>query len=148
MNTRHLGGSQGVCKIPRQALLVTKLLLLAISFRLLWMVLAIFPPIVRVRLAPLPRTVQADLLIHRIGSDLLPMIIGAALALACGLVANLLLRMITIRLKILSTVAATVMLHQMAPEELSMKGTTSEFERRVCGRQRPYDYAVQSDLQN
>ena len=29
-----------------------------------------------------------------------------------------------------------------------MKGTTSEFERRVCGRQRPYDYAVQPDLQN
>jgi len=26
-----------------------------------------------------------------------------------------------------------------------MKGTTSEFERRVCGRQRPYDYAVQPD---
>jgi len=40
------------------------------------------------------------------------MIIGPALALACGLVANLLLRMITISLKTLSTVAATVMLHQ------------------------------------
>jgi len=25
---------------------------------------------------------------------------------------------------------------------------TSEFERRVWSRQRPYDYAVQSDLQN
>jgi hypothetical protein len=47
------------------------------------------------------------------------MIIGAALALTCGPAANLLLRMITIRLKTLSTVAATVMLHQTAPEELS-----------------------------
>jgi hypothetical protein len=60
--------------------------------------------------APL-RTLQADLLIHRIGSDLLPMIIRAALALACGLVANLLARMITVRLKSLPTVAATVMFH-------------------------------------
>jgi hypothetical protein len=47
------------------------------------------------------------------------MIIGAALALACGPAANLLLRMVTIRLKTLSTVAATVMLHQTAPKELS-----------------------------
>jgi hypothetical protein len=117
------------------------------------------------------------------------MIIGPALALACGLVANLLLRMITISLKTLSTVAATVMLHQAAPEENgrgsfspeaplnaeqllrefsaycavavpppmwppvyrcqpSKEGMTSEFERRVWSRQRPYDYAVQSDLQN
>jgi hypothetical protein len=45
------------------------------------------------------------------------MIIGAALALACRLIANLLLRMITVRLKRLPTVAATVKLHQAAPEE-------------------------------
>jgi hypothetical protein len=74
--------------------LVSQALLLTISFHLPKVVLAIFLPIVRVRLAPLPRTVQADLLILRIGSDLLPMIIGAALALACRLAANLLLRMI------------------------------------------------------
>src|SRR5213596_2474419 len=30
----------------------------------------------------------------------------------------------------------------------SKQGMTSEFERRVWSRQRPYDYAVQSDLQN
>jgi len=97
--------------------------------------------------------------------------------------------MITISLKNLSTVAATVMFHQAAPEENgrgsfspeaplnaeqllrefsaycavavpppmwppvyrcqpSKEGMTSEFERRVWSRQRPYDYAVQSDLQN
>jgi hypothetical protein len=39
------------------------------------------------------------------------MIIRAALALACRLVANLLARMITVRLKSLPTVAATVMFH-------------------------------------
>jgi hypothetical protein len=64
-----------------------------------------------------PRTLQTDLLIHRIGGDLLPVIIGAALSLAYGLVANLLLRVITIRLKDLPTVAATAMVHQAAPEE-------------------------------
>ena len=149
LNTRQLAGSQGVvCKIRQPPLLVPQALLPAILFHLPRVVLTVFLPISWVRLAPFPRTLQADLLIQRIGSHLLPMIIGAALALACGPAANLLLRMITIRLKTLSTVAATVMLHQTAPEELSMKGTTSEFERRVCGRQRPYDYAVQSDLQN
>jgi hypothetical protein len=45
------------------------------------------------------------------------MIIGAALALACGAAANLLLRMIRVRLKGLLTVTATAILHQAAPEE-------------------------------
>src|SRR5438876_12033256 len=118
MKNQHLAGSQVVvCKIHQPPLLVPQALLAAISFRLLRVVLAIFLPIVGVRLAPLPRTLQADLLIHRIGSDLLPMIIAAALALACRLSANLLLRMITIRVKSLSTVAAAVLLHQAAPED-------------------------------
>jgi hypothetical protein len=89
----------------------------AIPFHLPRVALTVFIPIPWVRFAPLPRTIQADLLIHRIGSDLLPMIIGAALALACRLIANLLLRMITVRLKRLPTVAATVKLHQAAPAE-------------------------------
>jgi len=45
------------------------------------------------------------------------MIIGAALALAGRLAANLLLRMIEVRLKDLLTVTATAILHQAAPEE-------------------------------
>lgn len=118
MKDQHLAESQVVvCKIRQPPLLVPQALLSAISFHLLRVVLAIFPPIVRVRLAPLPRTVQADLLIYRIGSDLLPMIIGAALALACGAAANPLLRMIRIRLKGLLTVTATAILHQTAPQE-------------------------------
>jgi hypothetical protein len=52
------------------------------------MILAIFLPIVRVRLAPLPRTLHANLLINRIGSNLLPMIVAATLSLAIGLTAN------------------------------------------------------------
>jgi len=97
--------------------LVPQALLPAISFHLLGVVLAIFLPIVRVRFAPLPRTLQADLLIHRIGSDLLPMIIGTALAPACRLAANSLLRMIRVTLRGLLTVTATAILHQAAPKE-------------------------------
>jgi len=91
--------------------LVPQALLAAISFHLLRVVLAIFLPIVGVRLAPLPRTLQADLLIHRIGSDLLPMIIGTALALACRLAANKLLRVIRGRVQNLLTAAAMAILH-------------------------------------
>ena len=104
------------------------------------MVPTIFLPIVRVRLAPLPRTLQAGLLIHQIRGDLLPMIVGAALSLAYGLVANLLLRMITIRLKDLPTVAATAMVHQAAPEENERNSFSLEaplrqeqWDRRVWG---------------
>jgi hypothetical protein len=50
--------------------------------------------------------------------DLLPMIIGAALALACGAAANSLLCMIRISLKGLLTVTATVILHQTAPRRM------------------------------
>lgn len=118
LNTRHLRGSQGVvCKIRQPPLSVPQTLLSAISFHLLWVVPAIFLPIVRVRLAPLPRTLRADLLIYRIESDLLSMVIRATLALARGPVANLLLRMITVGLKSLPTVTATAILHRAAPGE-------------------------------
>ena len=78
------------------------------------------------------------------------MIIGAALALACRLIANLLLRMITVRLKRLPTVAATVKLHQAAPEEsggdsFSLEAPASmesEFQRRIAGPTKTHDYAV------
>jgi len=95
--------------------LVPAALFPTISFYLLGVGLAIFLPIVRVRPAPLPWTLQADLLINRIGGDLLPVIIGAALA--GRLIAHLLLRMVRRRLKSLLTVAATAVPHQAAPEE-------------------------------
>ena len=116
LNSQHLAGSQGVvCKIRQPPFLVPQALLSPIPFRLPRVVLAVFLPIPWVRLAPLPRTLQADLLIHRIGSDFLSMIIAAALALARGVGANLLLRMITVRLKDFATVAATAILHPAAP---------------------------------
>src|SRR5205807_2625722 len=74
-------------------------------------------PIVRVRPAPLPRTLEADLLIDRIRGDLLPTIIVAALALACSLTANQLLRVIRGRPKGLLTVTATAVVHRAAPGE-------------------------------
>jgi len=112
MKNQHLPVSQVVvCKIHQAPLFVTQALLSAISFHLLRVILAIFLPIVRVRLAPLPRTLQAHLLVDRIGSDLLPMIIAATLTLTFGMTANLLLWMIRRRLKDLPTVPATAILH-------------------------------------
>jgi hypothetical protein len=125
LKIQHLAGSQGVvCKICELAFLVAQALPPAISLHLLRVVLAIFLPIGGVRLAPLPQTVQADLLVQRIRSYLLLMIIGAALALASGLGANMLLRMITVGLKDLPTVTATAISHQMPPEE-SGRGSLS-----------------------
>src|SRR6266576_10059 len=118
LKNQHLAASQVVvCKIRQPPFLVPQALLPTISFHLLRVILAIFFPIVRVPLAPLPRTVQADLLIHRIGGDLLSMIIVTALALACRLSANPLLRMIGGRPKNLLTVGAAVILHQATPQE-------------------------------
>jgi hypothetical protein len=118
LKNHHLAeGQDVVCKIRQPPFSVPPALLPAISFHLLRVVLAIFLPVVRVRPAPLPRTLQADLLIHRIGSDLPPMIVAAALALACGLAANPLLRMIRDRLKDLLAVTATAIIHQAAPGE-------------------------------
>jgi hypothetical protein len=89
LKNRHLADSQVVvCKIRQSALFVPQALFSAISFHLLRMILAIFLPIVRVRLAPLPRTLQANLLINQIASNLPPMIIAASLSLAIGPTAN------------------------------------------------------------
>lgn len=143
MKNQHLAGRQVVvCKIHQPPLLVAQALLSAISFHLLRVILSIFLPIVRVGLAPLPRTLQAHLLVHRIGSKLLPMIIAAALPLACGMTANLLLRMIRGGLKDLPTVPAMTILHQKAPEE---NGRVS-FSLEVPFR--PHAYAVQFCLEN
>ncbi|PYT86003.1 MAG: hypothetical protein DMG36_26850, partial [Acidobacteria bacterium] len=118
MKNQHLGDSQVVvCKIRQPPLSISPALLPAISFHLLRVILAILLPIVRVRPAPLPGAVKADLLIHRIAGDLLPTIIVAAFALACGLAANHLLRMIRGRPKGLLTVTATTVAHHAAPRE-------------------------------
>jgi hypothetical protein len=138
MKHQHLPVSQVVvCKIRQPPLFVTQSLLSAISFHLLRVLLAIFLPIVRVRLTPLPRTLQADLLVHRIGSDLPPVIIAAALVLACGVTANQLLRMIRGRLKDLPTVSPTTILHQEAPDENGRGSFSSEAPFRR------HDYAVE-----
>src|SRR5437667_12601239 len=113
LKTQWLAGSQVfVCTIHQPPFLVPAALFPTISFYLLGVGLAIFLPIVRVRPAPLPWTLQADLLINRIGGDLLPVIIGAALALAGRLIAHLLLRMVRRRLKSLLPVAARAVPHQ------------------------------------
>src|SRR5213080_3273133 len=68
LKTHNLAESQVVvCKIRQPPFLVPQALFSTVSFHLLWVVLAIFRPAGRMRPAPFPRTLQADLLIHRIG---------------------------------------------------------------------------------
>jgi hypothetical protein len=124
-------------------------LLPAISFHLLWVVPAILLPIAWVGLAPLPWTFQTDLSINRIGSDLAPMIITLALALACGLTAYGLTRMIRRGLKDLLAVATTELFHQAASQRMReasleaplLYGIPYSPYLRERGFERGHDYA-------
>ena len=121
LKTQYLATSQVVvCKILELPFLIPQVLLSAISFYQLRVALAILLPVVGVGLAPLSRTFQANLSINRIGRDLLPMIITLALPLACGLVADRLLRMISRGLKGLLTVTATEIFHQATPSTVEV----------------------------
>ena len=156
LKTQYLATSQVVvCKIPELTFLIPQTLLPTIPFYLLRVALAILLPVIRVCLAPLPRTFQTNLSIDRIGGDLLPMIITLALVLACGLVADRLLRMISRGLKNLLTVTTTEIFHQAAPSTLEVfsRETPLGLTRRqrksmVCSdRERPHDYAELHRLQ-
>jgi hypothetical protein len=95
--------------------LVTALLPLAITFHLLRVVKAVLLPITGVSLAPLVRTLPADLPVKGVGSDVVPVIIAPALPLALLLAANELLGMIWGRLKDLLTIKTSAITHQAAP---------------------------------
>src|SRR6266516_1075828 len=83
LKTQCLAGSQVVvCKIHQPPFLVPAALFPTISFYLLGVGLATFLPIVRVRPAPLPWTLQAHLLINRSRGAVLAGIIGAGAARA------------------------------------------------------------------
>ena len=99
---------------------------LAITLHLLRVVQAILLPIARVSLAPLMRTLPADLPIKGVGSDLVPMIIAPALPLALRLAANELLGMIGGRLKDLLTIETAAITHQAAPNQNAMESFCSE----------------------
>jgi hypothetical protein len=119
LKNQGLATSQGVvCKIHEPPFLVPQALLPAISFHLLGVVLAILLPVAWMGLAPLLRTLQADLPINRIGGDLLPMIFTTASALAWGLAANRLSRVISRGLKDLLTVTTTEIFHQALPNKM------------------------------
>jgi hypothetical protein len=109
LKSQCLAASQDVvCKIRQLPFLVPLALLLAILFYLLRVALAIL----------LPRTFEANLPVNRIAGDLLPMIIMTAFALACGLAANGLSRMISRRLKDLLTITAPEIFHRAAPSAM------------------------------
>jgi hypothetical protein len=106
--------------------LVTALLPLAITFHLLRVVQAVLLPIARVSLAPLVRTLPADLPVKGVGSDMAPVIIAPALLLALRPAANELLGMIGRRLKDLLTTKTAAITHQAAPGQNAMEPFCSE----------------------
>jgi len=106
--------------------LVTALLPLAITLHLLRVVLAVLLPIARVSLAPLLRTLLADLPVKGVGPDLVPVIIAPALPLALRLAANELLGMIWGRVKDLLTTKTAAITHQAAPNQNAMESFCSE----------------------
>jgi len=73
-----------------------------------------------VSLAPLMRTLPADLPVKGVGSDMVPVIIAPALLLALRPAANELLGMIWGRLKDLLTIKTTAIIHQAAPNQNAM----------------------------
>ena len=135
--------------------MIPQTLLSTIPFYLLRVALAILFPVLRVCLAPLLRAFQTNLPINRIGGDLLPMIITLALPLACGLVTDRLLRMISRRLKDLLTVTATEIFHQATQSTLEVFSrktpldvTRPQQQIEGCSdRKRPHDYAELRCLQ-
>jgi hypothetical protein len=112
--------------------LVTALLPLTITFHLLRVAQAVLLPIARVSLAPLVRTLPADLPIKGVGSDLASVIIAPALPLALGLAANELLGMIGGRLKDLLTIKTAAITHQAAPGQNAMESFCSEPPLNLC----------------
>src|SRR5579884_3183090 len=133
MKNQHLAGGQVVVgKIHQTALLVAAPLPLMIPFHLLKMGLAVLLPVVGMRLTPLARTLQADLPVNRVGSDLLPMIFPPALTLARKLAANLLLGMVRGWLKNLLAITATTQTHRGGSgsewDSLILSGSLAQLE--------------------
>jgi hypothetical protein len=82
-------------------------LLLAISLDSGWVLFAVSPPVIRVAGSPLLGAVPAHLAVLRVRSDLLAVILCAAAALADGIAAYRLFRLIFRWLEDLLTVAAS-----------------------------------------
>jgi hypothetical protein len=91
--------------------LVPNVLLPAVPLDGGWMLLPVAPPIIRVAGSPFLRAVQADLPVLRVRRDLLPVILSASAALADGVAAHRLRRMILRGLEDPLTVVASPIEH-------------------------------------
>jgi hypothetical protein len=120
--------------------LVTNLLLIAVTFYRLRVPFPVLLLILRMSVTPLLPTLLHDLGIQRIGTDLGVMIIAAAAPLARGLAANDLMRMIADRLENLLTVTATTIIHQAAPKQNAIASFCSEPPGNLQHRQKIIGY--------
>jgi hypothetical protein len=83
------------------------LLPLAILLNGVWVLFAVPPPVIRIPSSPLLRAIQAHLAVLRVRRDPLAVIVSAAAALAAGVAAHRLPRLIFGRLENPLTVAAS-----------------------------------------
>jgi hypothetical protein len=90
---------------------IAELLLLTVPVNRFGMFRAVALPVIRIAGPPLPGAVAANLAVLRIGCDFLPVILGAALPLACLLAADFLARQKLRRLKGLLAIAAAPFRH-------------------------------------
>ena len=95
------------CKVAEAPFLVPNVLLLAVPLDGGRVPLTVAPPIIRVARSPLLRAIQADLPVLRVRYDPLAVILSAAAALAAGVAAHRLGRMILRGLEDPLTVAAS-----------------------------------------
>jgi hypothetical protein len=103
--------------IHQSAFLIAALLALSILCHLLRVGLTILLPVARMCLPPLAWTIQAHLPVNRIRSNLVPMVIVAALPLAFGLATNVLLRMIRGSPKSSLAIRTAAIVHRVAPDQ-------------------------------
>lgn len=98
--------------------LIAEALLVAILLDRLRMILAVLPLITGMGISPLLLAIPYDLGVERVGADLVPMIVSAALPLTFGLATNELLRMERGRLENLLAIKAKSVTHQAAPNRM------------------------------
>ena len=113
---------------------ITELLLLAIPVNRFGMFHPVTLPVIRIAGPPFSGAVAANIAVLRIGGNLLSVVFGSALSLACQLAADCLAGLELRRLETLLTVAATPFTHITGVVSPGMDSAIPAQEFRNCCR--------------
>ena len=117
---------------------IAELLLLAVPFNRLGMCSAVALPMIRITGPPFSRAIPADLAVFRIDGNLLPVILGAALALADRFAADRLVGLKLRRLKGLLAVAAAVFTHKPLSHPVPLRIGVGREQRKLADLFHPH----------